>query len=145
MGDRSPESRTGRERFEALPTRYEPGPVEDRWYRHWLERGHFHSRPDPGKRPYTIVIPPPNVTGALHMGHARNNTLQDILIRWRRMQGFAALWVPGTDHAGIATQSVVEKEVQRAEGKDRHQLGREELLSRIWKWKERYGERILLQ
>jgi valyl-tRNA synthetase len=134
-----------REKFENLPTRYEPRPVEDRWYRHWMEHGHFGSVPRPDRKPYTIVIPPPNVTGALHMGHALNNTLQDILIRWRRMQGFAALWVPGTDHAGIATQSVVERDIAKKEGKNRHQIGREELLKRIWKWKEEYGERILLQ
>ncbi len=136
---------TPQEKFENLPTRYEPGPVEERWYRHWMARGHFHSTPDPARRPYTIVIPPPNVTGALHMGHALNNTLQDILIRWRRMQGFCTLWMPGTDHAGIATQAIVEKEIHRKEGKTRHELGREEMLRRIWQWKEKYGERILLQ
>ncbi len=136
---------SAREKFADLPTRYEPGKVEDRWYAHWLAEGHFGSRPDPRRRPYTIVIPPPNITGALHMGHALNNTLQDILIRWKRMQGYAALWVPGTDHAGIATQSVVEKEIQRQEGKNRHQIGREALLQRIRGWKEQYGERILLQ
>src|SRR5207249_12341138 len=136
---------TLRKKFEGLPTRSEPGPLEEPWYRFWLEKGYFHSEPDPARRPYTIVIPPPNVTGALHMGHALNNTLQDILIRFRRMQGYCALWVPGTDHAGIGTQVVVEKEILRTEGKTRHQLGREEVLRRIWAWKERYGERILLQ
>ncbi len=134
-----------RERFNALPTRYVPGSVEDRWYSHWLEKDYFHSNPVEGKRPYTIVIPPPNITGALHMGHALNNTLQDILIRWRRMQGMTALWLPGTDHAGIATQSVVEKEIFEKEGRRRHDVGREALLERIWKWREQYGERILLQ
>jgi valyl-tRNA synthetase len=132
-------------RIAALPTRYDPIPVESRWYAHWLERGYFGSKPAPGKKPYTIVIPPPNVTGALHMGHALNNTLQDILIRWRRMQGYEALWIPGTDHAGVATQSVVEKQIFAKEKKTRHDLGREELLRRIWAWKDTYGERILLQ
>jgi valyl-tRNA synthetase len=136
---------TLRDRFEELPTRYDPRAVEDRWYAHWMEKGYFHSEPDPRRKPYTIMIPPPNVTGALHMGHALTYSLQDILIRWRRMQGYCALWLPGTDHAGIATQNVVEKEVLRTEGKTRFQLGREELLKRIWQWKERSGERILLQ
>ncbi|HZN59845.1 MAG TPA: class I tRNA ligase family protein, partial [Planctomycetota bacterium] len=128
-----------------LPTRYDPGASERRWYAFWLEKGYFQSHPNPGKQPYTIVIPPPNVTGALHMGHALNNTLQDVLIRWRRMQGYETLWVPGTDHAGISTQHVVEREVLKAEKKTRHQLGREELLRRIWAWKEKYGSRILEQ
>jgi 4-hydroxy-3-methylbut-2-enyl diphosphate reductase len=115
-----------------LPTRYDPGPVEGKWYQRWIERNDFGSTPAPSKKPYTIVIPPPNVTGALHMGHALNTSLQDILIRWRRMQGFEALWVPGTDHAGIATQSVVENIIFREEKKKRHDLGRDELLRRIW-------------
>ncbi len=97
------------------------------------------------KPPYTIVIPPPNVTGALHLGHALNNTLQDILIRWRRMQGYDALWMPGTDHAGIATQAVVERRLLEEEKKTRHDLGREELVERIWAWKDQYESRILGQ
>ena len=96
-------------------------------------------------QPFTIVIPPPNVTGALHLGHALNNTLQDVLIRWRRMQGYNALWVPGTDHAGIATQAVVEKRIAQEEKKNRHDLGREELVKRIWQWKDQYETRILRQ
>src|SRR5262249_12459621 len=94
---------------------------------------------------FTIVIPPPNVTGALHMGHALNNTLQDVLIRWRRMQGYNALYLPGTDHAGIATQAVVERRIREEEGKTRHDLGRAELLRRIWQWKDQYEQRILGQ
>ena len=96
-----------------LPKQYDHARAEERWYPFWLERGYFHSEPDSQRRPYTIVIPPPNVTGALHLGHALNNTLQDTLIRWRRMQGYNALWMPGTDHAGIATQAMVEKRLRR--------------------------------
>ena len=132
-------------KFSELPTRYDPAPVESRWYQHSLEKNYFRAAAGSGRKSYTIVIPPPNVTGALHMGHALNNTLQDILIRWRRMQGFEALWVPGTDHAGVATQSVVEREIYSKEKKTRHDVGREQLLERIWSWKEKYGERILLQ
>src|SRR6185369_4750019 len=105
----------------------------------------FHSKPEQGREPFTIVIPPPNVTGALHLGHALNNTLQDVLIRWRRMQGRNALWMPGTDHAGIATQAVVERLVYQQEKKTRHDLGREELVKRIWEWKDKYEARILGQ
>ncbi|MBM4078449.1 MAG: class I tRNA ligase family protein, partial [Planctomycetes bacterium] len=112
---------------EPLASKYNPHDVEDRLYRFWEEGRFFHSEPDPSRKPYTIVIPPPNVTGALHMGHALNNALQDVLIRWRRMQGYNALWMPGTDHAGIATQNVVEKELA-VEGKNREQLGREKFL-----------------
>jgi valyl-tRNA synthetase len=115
-----------------------------RWLQFWSEQGYFHSRPD-GRQPYTIVIPPPNVTGALHMGHALNNTLQDVLIRWRRMQGFNTLWMPGTDHAGIATQAVVERRIREEEKKTRHDLGRDELVKRIWQWKDQYEARILGQ
>src|SRR5213593_585529 len=129
----------------SLPTRYDPKPVESRWYAHWWKSGYFESEPRPGKKPYCIVIPPPNVTGALHMGHALNNTLQDVLIRWRRMPGYTALWMPGTDHAGIATQAVVERRLREEEGKTRHDLGREELVKRIWQWKDQYEARILRQ
>jgi valyl-tRNA synthetase len=128
-----------------LPRQYDPKEAQERWLRFWEERGYFHSRPDPSRQPYTIVIPPPNVTGALHLGHALNNTLQDVLIRWRRMQGYNALWVPGTDHAGIATQAVVERRVKEEEGKSRRDLGREELVRRIWRWKDEYEKRILGQ
>jgi valyl-tRNA synthetase len=131
-----------------LPKQYHHAEPEKRWYQFWLERRYFHSVPEfgPGARkPYTIVIPPPNVTGALHLGHALNNTLQDILIRTRRMQGYNALWMPGTDHAGIATQAVVEKRLLTEEKKSRHDLGREKLVERIWEWKQEYEQRILSQ
>src|SRR5437867_4487740 len=128
-----------------LPRQYDPHAAQQRWLDFWEQQAYFHSRPDPNRQPYCIVIPPPNVTGALHMGHALNNTLQDVLIRWRRMQGYETLWIPGTDHAGIATQTVVEREIYKAEKKTRQDLGREALLQRIWAWKERYGERILEQ
>ena len=127
-----------------LAARYEPKRIEDAIYARWESASAFHSEPDPAKKSYTIVIPPPNVTGALHMGHALNNTIQDILIRWRRMQGCEALWIPGTDHAGIATQNVVEKDLA-AKGLDRHAIGREKLIEAIWKWKEQYGDRIIEQ
>ena len=128
-----------------LPKQYEHLEVQRRWYPIWEQRGYFHSEPDPQRRPYCIVIPPPNVTGALHLGHALNNTLQDILIRMRRMQGYNTLWMPGTDHAGIATQAVVERRLLEEEGKTRHDLGREELVRRIWAWKDEYEARILSQ
>lgn len=128
-----------------LPKAYDPKAAQERWLTFWDAQGYFHSEPDPARKPFTIVIPPPNVTGALHMGHALNNTLQDVLIRWRRMQGYNALWMPGTDHAGIATQSVVEKRVLAEEKKTRHDLGREELVRRIWEWKDKYEARILGQ
>jgi valyl-tRNA synthetase len=128
-----------------LPKQYDPHEAQCRWLQFWDERGYFHSRPDPSRQPYTIVIPPPNVTGALHMGHALNETLQDVLIRWRRMQGYNALWMPGTDHAGIATQAVVERRIREEENKTRHDLGREELVRRIWQWKDQYEARILSQ
>ena len=128
-----------------LPKAYDPKAAQEKWLTFWEERGYFHANPDPAKKPFTIVIPPPNVTGALHMGHALNNTLQDVLIRWRRMQGYNALWMPGTDHAGIATQSVVERLVFAEEKKTRHDLGRDELVKRIWEWKDKYETRILGQ
>ncbi len=127
-----------------LPTRYEPEQVEGRIYRFWEEGGFFHTEPQRPGESYTIVMPPPNVTAQLHMGHALNNTLQDVFIRWRRMQGRNALWVPGTDHAGIATQNVVERELAR-EGLHRRDVGREEFLRRVWQWKEQYGSRIIDQ
>src|SRR5215831_13538571 len=128
-----------------IPKAYEPKESQQRWLQFWDERGYFHSRPDQARKPFCIVIPPPNVTGALHMGHALNNTLQDVLIRWRRTQGYNALYMPGTDHAGIGTQAVVERRLREEEGKTRHDLGREELVRRIWEWKEQYECRILSQ
>ena len=128
-----------------LPTRFDHEEAETRLYAQWESRGYFHSEPDPQRKPFTIVIPPPNVTGALHLGHALNNTLQDILIRFKRMQGFNTLWMPGTDHAGIATQAVVERRLFEEEGKTRHDLGREELVERIWAWKDAYENRIIAQ
>ncbi len=128
-----------------LPKQYDHHAAEERWYPFWESRGYFHSEPNPAKKPYTIVIPPPNVTGALHLGHALNNTLQDILIRRKRMQGFETLWVPGTDHAGIATQAVVERRLWLEERKTRHDLGRAALVARIWAWKDEYENRILNQ
>ncbi len=128
-----------------LPKQYDPQEAQRRWYGYWLEKGYFHADPSSAKPPYTIVIPPPNVTGALHLGHALNNTIQDILIRWRRMQGYDALWMPGTDHAGIATQAVVENRLRKEEKKSRHDIGREELVRRIWAWKDEYEKRILGQ
>jgi len=123
---------------------YEPHEVEKKWYAAWLESGAFAGRAEPGGESYTIVIPPPNVTGVLHIGHVLNNTLQDILIRRARLQGKSALWVPGTDHAGIATQAVVEREL-RAEGKNRRDLGREKFLERVWDWRHEKGGIILEQ
>lgn len=127
-----------------LPPVYAPEQVEEKWYRFWEEGGFFRTGVDPEKKPFCIVMPPPNVTGELHMGHALDNTLQDVLIRWRRMQGHAALWLPGTDHAGIATQARVEAMLAK-EGMSRYDLGREKFLERVWSWKERYGNRITLQ
>ncbi len=128
-----------------LPKQYDPQDAQRRWYELWVSKGYFHADPASDKPPYCIVIPPPNVTGALHLGHALNNTLQDVLIRWRRMQGYDVLWMPGTDHAGIATQAVVEKRLLEEEKKTRHDLGREALVERIWAWKAEYEARILSQ
>ena len=127
-----------------LSKKYDPKTVEDRWYAHWEEQGYFHSEASEGGDPYTIVIPPPNVTGILHMGHALNNTIQDILIRRKRMQGFNTVWVPGTDHAGIATQNVVERSL-RKEGKSRDDLGRDAFIEKVWGWREEYGSTITRQ
>jgi len=123
---------------------YDPKQVEQRWYQTWVERGYFHASVTGPGSPYAIVIPPPNITGSLHMGHALNNTLQDILIRWRRMQGRNTLWVPGTDHAGIATQNVVEKQLL-AEGTTRDKLGRDRFIQKVWEWKARSGGAIIEQ
>jgi valyl-tRNA synthetase len=127
-----------------LDKTYSPHDVEDRWYQRWIDAGLFHADPTYPGQPYSMVIPPPNVTGSLHVGHALNNTLQDILVRWRRMQGRNVLWMPGTDHAGIATQNVVERQLQ-AEGTSRESLGREEFLKRVWQWKEKSGGTIIAQ
>ncbi|MGQ9556518.1 MAG: valine--tRNA ligase [Desulfurispora sp.] len=127
-----------------MPKTYNPQDVEDRWYRYWEESGFFHATPDGDKEPFCIVMPPPNVTGQLHMGHALDNTLQDILTRWRRMQGYNTLWLPGTDHAGIATQAKVEEQLAR-EGLNKYDLGREKFLERVWEWKRQYGGRITTQ
>ncbi len=128
-----------------LPKVYTPSEFEDRIYQNWCEEGYFKPDPDPKKPPFSVVIPPPNVTGQLHMGHALDETLQDILVRVRRMQGYSTLWVPGTDHAGIATQIKVEENLRLTEGLTRYDLGREKFLERVWEWKEKYGGRIIDQ
>jgi len=128
-----------------LPKVYEPQQVEGRIYRMWMDNDCFKATPDPDKKPFSIVMPPPNVTGQLHMGHAMDSTLQDILTRFKRMQGYSALWLPGTDHAGIATQIKVEEELRTKEGLTRYDLGREKFLQRVWQWKEKYGNRIVEQ
>jgi valyl-tRNA synthetase len=126
-------------------TRFDPKEAEDRLYAFWEQNGLFKADAGSSREPFTMVIPPPNVTGALHMGHALNNTLQDILARVKRMEGHEVLWIAGTDHAGIATQTVVEKELRKSENKTRWDLGRDEFLKRVWKWKEQYGNTILNQ
>ncbi len=140
--------------MKSTPKAPEPGPdlskayeaklVEKKWYQTWMKNGYFKASSKSKKKPYTIVIPPPNITGILHMGHALNDTIQDILTRFKRMQGFEALWLPGTDHAGIATQNVVERSL-REENLTRHTLGREKFLERVWKWREKYGNTIIRQ
>ena len=127
-----------------IADRYDPTRVEPHWYAVWEGRGYFHAEADSPKKPYCIVIPPPNVTGSLHLGHALNNTLQDILIRYKRMDGYNALWMPGTDHAGIATQYVVERQLEK-EGKTKEDLGREAFIARVWQWKEESGGTIIRQ
>ncbi len=128
-----------------LPKVYDPASVEKKIYDMWQKGGYFKGVIDPEKKPFSIVMPPPNVTGQLHMGHALDSTLQDILIRYKRMQGYAALWLPGTDHAGIATQIKVEEEIRKNEGLTRYDLGREKFLDRVWDWKNMYGNRIVEQ
>ena len=123
---------------------YEPKDVEDKWYKYWEDNGLFMAEDRSDKKPFSIVIPPPNVTGSLHMGHALNNTLQDILCRYKRMKGYNVLWQPGTDHAGIATQNVVEKALV-SRGTDRHKVGREKFIDMVWEWRERYGGMIINQ
>jgi valyl-tRNA synthetase len=127
-----------------LESVYEPAEVEERWIKHWLADDLFTADPDSEKKPFSLVIPPPNITGTLHLGHALNNTLQDIIARYKRLRGFDVLWVPGIDHAGIATQNVIEKQLH-AEGTDRHALGREKFLERVWKWRDESGDAIINQ
>ena len=123
---------------------YDPKQVEDRTYQFWLDKNYFHADAESKKEPYTIVIPPPNITGQLHMGHALDNTLQDALIRWRRMQGYEALWLPGTDHASIATEAKI-VEAMRKEGVTKEEIGRDGFLERAWEWRRQYGGRIVSQ
>ena len=123
---------------------YDPKQVEQKWYRLWMEKGYFTAESESEKPPFSIVIPPPNVTGVLHMGHALNNTLQDIVVRFKRMSGFNTLWLPGTDHAGIATQNVVERELAK-EGTCAETIGRDEFIKRVWEWKEKSGGLIIEQ
>jgi valyl-tRNA synthetase len=127
-----------------MPKAYDPAEVEERWYAFWEKKGYFHAEVNPEREPFTIVIPPPNVTGSLHLGHALNNSLQDFIVRRKRMQGYETLWLPGTDHAAIATQAVVERDLAR-EGKTRWEIGREAFLERVWQWVEEYGGTIIRQ
>jgi valyl-tRNA synthetase len=127
-----------------LAKTYDPSGIEDRLYQKWLDKKYFHAEVDHSKTPFTIVIPPPNITGQLHMGHALDNTMQDILIRYKRMQGYNALWQPGTDHASIATEVKIIQKLKE-EGIDKHDLGREKFLERAWEWKKEYGGRIISQ
>ncbi|NQS88926.1 class I tRNA ligase family protein, partial [Patescibacteria group bacterium] len=126
-----------------MEKRYDPKIVEKKWENYWENKDYFSPR-EGKKGIFSIIMPPPNITGILHMGHALNSTIQDIVVRFKRMQGYEVLWVPGIDHAGIATQNVVEKELSR-EGLDRGRLGREKFIERVWQWKEKYGERIFFQ
>jgi valyl-tRNA synthetase len=128
-----------------MATTYDPSGVEERWYSEWVRRGYFHASPTPDRKPFCIVLPPPNVTGALHMGHAFQQSLQDFIIRRKRMQGFEALWLPGTDHAGIGTEVVVKRELKSEGVEDHRSLGREGFVQRVWEWKDRYGNRIVEQ
>ena len=132
------------EKMKEIEKNYNPAEIEDRLYEKWQEKKYFHAEVDRSKKPFTIVMPPPNITGQLHMGHALDNTMQDILIRFKRMQGYEALWLPGTDHASIATEAkIVEK--MREEGITKEDLGREKFLDRAWQWKAQYGGRIVSQ
>lgn len=128
-----------------IPTTYDPAAIEKPIYERWLKKKAFAATPDERENRYVIMMPLPNVTGALHMGHAMDNVMQDLLIRWHRMKGDNTLWMPGTDHAGIATQAVVEKRLFELENKTRHDIGREALVERIWAWKDQYQERIIQQ
>src|SRR6187549_1030923 len=126
----------------ALPKQYDPSEVEPGWLRFWLENGYFHADESSPTVPYSITLPPPNVTGSLHIGHALGSTMQDILIRWKRMHSFNAMWMPGIDHASIAVHVLLEKDLKRRESKTRFDLGREEFMRRAWAWKDRSGTRI---
>ena len=138
---RTPDSRpTG-----GLSAQYQPGDVEHRRYEQWVSAGYFTADPASGKPPFSIVIPPPNVTGSLHMGHALGTTIEDIFTRWRRMAAYNAMWLPGSDHAGIATQMVAERELREKEKKSRHDIGREAFVERVWDWRRRTGDRIFEQ
>ncbi|MGH2486668.1 MAG: class I tRNA ligase family protein, partial [Ktedonobacterales bacterium] len=132
-------------RLDQIPTTYDPQATEQRVYAWWEENGYFKPRPNPARPPFVISMPPPNVTGALHLGHALTATVEDIMVRYHRMRGDETLWVPGEDHAGIATQAVVERRLFEEEKKTRHDLGRQGLIDRIWKWKDQYESRILNQ
>ena len=129
---------------ESLEKAYDPKNVEERWYKYWEKHDFFRADENKPGPSYTIVIPPPNVTGTLHLGHALDNTLQDVLIRYHRMKGLNTLWVPGTDHAGIATQNVVERKLAE-EGTSREKMGREKFVERVWEWREQYGSIIINQ
>src|SRR4030065_1791531 len=126
--------------FDEIKDKFNPSAFEQKIYRYWLKNKYFSAKIDKSKVPFSMVIPPPNVTGYLHVGHALNNTLQDVIIRYKRMKGFSACWIPGTDHAGIATQNVVEKELNKA-GITRFQLGREKFIDKVWEWRNHYGSR----
>ena len=128
-----------------LPKTYNPSEIEKPLYQKWCDAGYFTPQIDKKKQPFTIVIPPPNVTGQLHMGHALDETLQDTIIRYKRMSGYCTLWVPGTDHAGIATQIKVEETLRKEKGLTRHDLGREAFTELVWEWKRKYGSRIIEQ
>ena len=128
-----------------LPKTYNPKDFEQRLYQEWMDKGYFKSSPNPDKKPFCIVLPPPNITGQLHMGHALDHTLQDILVRWKRMDGYETLWQPGTDHASIATEVKVVERIKEQEGKTKYELGREEFLKHAWAWTEKHGGIILEQ
>ena len=127
-----------------MDKKYSPSDIEGRLYKKWIDNRYFHAEADAGKKPFSIVMPPPNVTGKLHMGHALDNTMQDIIIRFKRMQGYAAVWIPGTDHASISTEVKVINAL-REEGIDKKDIGREAFLKRTWEWKEEYGGTIISQ
>ena len=128
-----------------LAKTYDPKDFEDRIYSKWEEKGAFHAERNPDKTPYAIVMPPPNITGQLHMGHALDQTLQDVLTRWKRLEGFSALWLPGSDHASIATEVKVAEKLREEEGREKEEIGREEFLKRAWEWKQIYGGKITEQ
>src|ERR1700753_2497367 len=128
-----------------ISTAYESKPVEEKWSRIWLEQKSFQANPESGKPPYAIVIPPPNITGVLTMGHVLNNTIQDILCRKARMEGKEVLWLPGTDHAGLSTQTMVERHIRNTEKKTRHDFTREDFVARVWQWKDEFGGIITRQ